>query len=100
MKRIHGMGSSNTYCKRTVKVNAFDVTVTAYDDGNAAGGLGPSAECITASQAADLRAMIDEVGANEASFLKVCKVDRWEELPASMYKAAVQRLEMKRRAQG
>ena len=96
--RIHGMVSSNTYCKRTVKVNAFDVTVTLDDDGNAAGGIGPSAETITDNQVADLRALIEEAGANDEAFRKVCKVDKWEELPASMYKAAVQRLDMKRRA--
>ena len=98
--KIHGMSSARSYCKRILKTEIFDVTTTNDDDGNAAGGLGPSAETINDMQAADLRALIDEIGANEAAFLKVCKVDKWEELPASMYKAAVQRLEMKRRAQG
>ena len=98
--RLHGMASSYTYMERHMVCKVFGVQTAMDDDGNAGAGVGPSAECITESQAADLRAMIDEVGANDEAFLRVCKVDKWEELPTNMFKSAINRLEMKRRAQG
>jgi len=66
------------------------------DDGN---GAGPQVETITDNQAADLAAMIDEVGADKAGFLGFLKVDAIEDLPAVKYKAAVRALENKRSAQ-
>lgn len=62
------------------------------DDGNGSGG-----DTIDAKQAADLDALIQEVGANKAAFLKTCKVERIEDLPAAKYKGAVERLEAKRK---
>ena len=96
--RLHGMASSYTYVERHLLMKVWGVQTVADDDGNRGAGIGPSAETITDNQVADLRALIEEAGANDEAFRKVCKVDKWEELPASMYKAAVRRLDMKRRA--
>ena len=94
------MVSANTYCKRTVKINAFDVTLTKDDDdGNAAAGEGPSAECITPDQVADLQALLTEVGADEGRFLVWLRVSKLEEIPASQHTAAVRALEAKRASQ-
>lgn len=61
------------------------------DDGNGA------AETISAEQVKDLEALISEIGANKASFLKTCKIDKLENLPTKMFKGAVARLEQKRK---
>ena len=97
--RIHGMSSARSYCKRILKSEIFDVTTTKDDDGNAAGGIGPSAECITPDQVDDLRAMLEEVGANEDRFLVWLRVSKLEEIPASQHTAAVRALEAKRASQ-
>ena len=63
---------------------------TPDDNGDAA------AEVITDKQAADLEALITEVGSNKAAFLKYCKVDALENLLAKNYRYAVNALEAKR----
>ena len=62
------------------------------DDGNGADTI----ERISESQIADLEALIDEVGADGAQFLKVCKVEKWEFLPADKLAGAINMLESKR----
>ena len=51
---------------------------------------------ITATQAADLRALLTEVGTNMPKFLAWAKVERIEDLPAGRFNAAVQMSERKR----
>ena len=41
---LHGMASSYTYCERHLLCKVFGVQVVSDDDGNAAAGVGPSAE--------------------------------------------------------
>lgn len=53
---------------------------------------------ITASQAADLESLMEEVGANREKFLAFLKIDAIENLPASEYPRAVKALEAKRKA--
>lgn len=53
---------------------------------------------ITASQAADLVSLMEEVGANREKFLAFLKIDAIENLPASEYQRAVKALEAKRKA--
>lgn len=67
--------------------------ITTADPDNDAG-----MDTITDSQAADLRAMIEEVGANERRFLKVYGVERVEDLKAHNYSAAIALLQEKRRS--
>ena len=61
------------------------------DDGSGA------AETISADQIKDLEALISEVGAKKAAFLKTCQIDKLENLPVHMFKGAVARLEQKRK---
>lgn len=61
------------------------------DDGNGA------VDTITEEQLADLEALIEEVEADRAAFLKYCKVASLEQLPAAKFKQAVKALEAKRR---
>lgn len=62
------------------------------DDGNGAG-----VSYITDSQAADLDALLDEVGANKVAFLDYFKIGKIEELPAKAYQQAVTMAEAKRK---
>ena len=63
------------------------------DDGNGAGTL----DYITEDQAADLEALITEVGADKTAFLKICKIDSIGYLSPQKLHGAIQRLEQKRK---
>lgn len=91
---IQSVGSVATYLQRYTLKLALGLAVTKDDDGK---GSGEQEAYITEKQAADLEALLTEVGANRANFLKVCKVDRLEDLPARKYADAVARLEEKRK---
>jgi hypothetical protein len=91
---IQGIGSTATYLQRYTLKLALGLSATKDDDGRNAG---PAEAVITDKQVADLEALLTEVGANRANFLKVCKVDRLEDLPARKYSDAVARLEEKRK---
>lgn len=54
-------------------------------------------EYITENQAADLAAMIEEVGADKVKFLAWLKVPALDKIPATAYAGAVKMLEVKRR---
>jgi hypothetical protein len=93
---IQARCSAKTYLERYTATAILGLaTQDADDDGNKAGG-GP--ELITEKQAADLKAKITEVGANQAQFMKFLKVEKLSDLPAKQYLAALQAL--KDKAQG
>jgi hypothetical protein len=54
-------------------------------------------EAITESQAADLIALAEEVGADKSAFLRWFGVDAWAEIPAERLAEATQALERKRK---
>ena len=82
-----------TYGMRYSLIGAFGL-VTADEDTDAR--VPEDVTTITASQAADLRALLDEVDTNMAKFFTWAKVGRIEDLPASRYNAAVAMAERKR----
>lgn len=91
MTQTHGNASAQSYAQRYLLKGIFNVAIGDEDnDGN-----GVTVK-ITAKQAADLDALIEEVGANRAAFLKTCKVEKIEDLLATKFKGAVERLEAKR----
>lgn len=87
--------STNTYLRKET-FEAVTGVVTSDSDPDDDDGNG-AVDTITEKQAADLGAMIDEIGANKAAFLKTCKIEKLEQLPVHMYKGAVARLEQKRK---
>lgn len=92
MTKTHATSSAVSYGMRYLLRMIFNVVVGEYDDdGNAAGAV-----CITESQAADLRALATEIGANIPAFLQVMKAETFEKIPASRYKDALATLEAKR----
>lgn len=63
-------------------------------------GEEPAVERITASQAADLAALADEVGVDVPRYLAALGVTEYGDLPASEYARAVDLLERRRRQRG
>lgn len=87
MTKTHATGSALTYGQRYLFKAIFNVAVGDDDDGNKA-----AVSTITEKQIADLKAKMEEVGANQAQFLKFLKVDRLEDLPSTKYDAAIKAL--------
>ena len=93
MTKTHAMGSGMQYGQRYLLKFIFNVAIGKDDDGNGAGG----AELITENQAADLIALIEEVGADKKKFMEYFKIDSIDTLPAKAYKQAVSMTAAKRR---
>ncbi|HSH42964.1 MAG TPA: ERF family protein [Arenicellales bacterium] len=91
---VQAVASSVSYGKRYVAGALLNLTSgEGDDDGQAAGGI----ERITEQQAADLRSLMEEVGADEVKFLKYLQAERIEAIQAAAYKDAVAALERKRK---
>jgi hypothetical protein len=86
-------GAALTYGRRQSLVAVLGLT-TADEDNDA-----PAQETayVTDSQAADLGALADEVGADRDKFLGFLGVESFGEIPAARYKQAVAALERKRK---
>lgn len=97
-----GYGSAATYARRYSLLAAAGVVGEEDDDGNAAvktnGKTAPTPENISEKQAADLGALIEEVGETVPRFLLWAKVPSIQALPASMLQTAIKKLEAKRAA--
>lgn len=92
MTKTHATGAAASYGMRYLLKMIFNVAVGEDDDdGNSA------VATITAQQAADLRALAEEVGADLGRFLKYIKAESIESIPATRYDAAVKALQAKRR---
>ena len=91
---IQAIGSTISYLERYTFLAATGLAAKGMDDD---GGGAKPIETINADQVKDIEALISEIGANKASFLKTCKTDKLENLPAHMFKGAVGRLEQKRK---
>ena len=91
-----GYGSATTYARRYSLSAALCLVGDDDDDGNAA--TNAVSKPITEKQAAELEALIEDVGADKAAFLKWLKVSKLAELPASEYSRARKGLEAKRKA--
>lgn len=91
-------GAGITYGKRIAFLNATGILTADMDsDGDDGSGAGADEdERITADQAANLRALAEEVGADEARFLKWMQVESFEDIAASRYEKAARGLEAKR----
>jgi len=91
-----GYGSATTYARRYSLSAALCLVGDDDDDGNAA--VAAVEACITKKQAADLTALVDEVGADKARFLKWAGAASIEEIPAAKLKPALALLGAKRAA--
>lgn len=72
-------GSANSYAKRYCLCNALNLVTGDQDDDAAAASM--PLETVTEDQAAELRALIEESGADEASFLEWARVSSLADVP-------------------
>lgn len=92
MTKTHAAGAAMSYGMRYLLKGIFNIAIGEDDtDGN------DPTERISEKQVADLEALIEEVAADRAKFLRYIKVDSLEQIPAKNYQAVVQLLEAKRR---
>ena len=70
--------------------------LTDDDDGNAAAGVGPGSEEITAEQLLDLESLMSEVQANQKKFLAIFGVGTLAQLTKTQFTVAIRMLEAKR----
>ena len=91
-----GYGSATTYARRYSLAAALCLVGDDDDDGEAA--TAAAAKPITEKQAADILALIEDVGADKARFLRHIKASSIEAIPASEYHKAIEALERKRKA--
>lgn len=90
---IQALASTVTYLQRYTLFSATGLAAKGMDDD----GRKSEIEFITDTQAADLDALLDEVGANKVAFLDYFKIGKIEELPEKAYKQAVAMSEAKRK---
>lgn len=90
---VQAVGSSTSYGKRYVAQALLNLTSRGEDDDGHRAGIG---QTITEEQAADLRALMQEVGADEGRFCKYMAVQSIDAMPASKLKNAIAALEAKR----
>jgi hypothetical protein len=89
---IQAIGSTLTYLQRYSLMQALGLAASNDTDGNDT----DTGERIMPDQIEALRAMITEVGADEAKFLKYLKIEALSDLPVAQWKDAVAALEAKR----
>ena len=91
---IQSVGSATNYLQRYTLLAATGIAAADTDDDGR--GAAPPAT-ITEEQAADLRAMAEEVDADIGQFCAWLRVERLSDLPASQFRKAIAGLEAKRR---
>lgn len=95
MTKTHASGAAQSYGMRYLLKGIFNIAIGEDDnDGNETGNR----EVITASQVADLEAMLTEVNANKANFLKYINADSLESILAVNFASVVKTIEAKRRS--
>ena len=89
---VQSIGSSTSYGKRYTAGALLNLRTGDIDDGGVAGG----SQSISESQAADLEALAEEVGADKRRFLQYLAVDSFEKIPLASYDRALTSLKAKR----
>lgn len=91
--QIQGIGSAVTYLQRYTLLALTGLATGETDDD----GKGTDYQRISASQVADLRALIQEVGADLPKLLTYWQIDKLEDINVAAYKDVVASVERKRR---
>lgn len=97
MTRTHARGSAASYGMRYLLKMIFNVAIGEEDDDGAGAG-GEFDERISDEQAANIRALMEEVNADRDRFLAYASVDCVEDIRVSRYDKLVRALESKRSA--
>jgi hypothetical protein len=91
---VQSVGSSTSYGKRYTASALLNLRTGERDDDGKAGGSQPT---LSEEQVANLEALLSEVGADKAKFLRYCKVESLSEILAVNYSTTVKAIEAKRR---
>jgi hypothetical protein len=89
---VQAVGSSVSYGKRYTALALLNISVGGEDDDGQRGGANP----ISQTQADELIALADEVGADKPAFCKYMGVKSVADIPSGKYDRAKQALEAKR----
>lgn len=90
MTKTHAAGAAGSYGARYLLKGIFNVAIGEEDrDGN-------DLPTITEKQIADLQALLEEVGADKAKFLRYYRLDSLDQILASNYASVVSLVEAKR----
>lgn len=93
MTKTHAAGAAGSYGARYILKGVFNVAIGEEDrDGNA-----PHGKTLSEDQVANLEALLTEVGANKASFLRWAKVQSLGDILDANYGACVKAIEAKRK---
>ena len=87
--KIHGQGSSYTYCHRYLLKNVLGMQLIEDDDGNASGGMGPVNDPISKEQEKEIEALLKETKTDRKEFLDYFKRDTVAELRVGDYKKVI-----------
>lgn len=93
---VQAIGSSVHYGKRYVMSALLNITTRGEDDD----GQAAATQYISESQAADLIALLEEVGADKGAFCRYFNIESVEKLPMKAHKQAIAMTEAKRKKPG
>lgn len=91
---IQQVASTITYLERYTLLAITGMSTKEMDDD---GHGSEPIERISAEQAADLQALLEEVGANKSAFLKYLRIEKLEDITVQAYPDAVKAIERKRK---
>lgn len=89
---IQGIGSTATYLQRYTLKLALGLAASKDNDGQ----TGDPSPTLSEEQIANIEALLTEVGANKAAFLRWCRIDSIGDILAKNYSAVVKEIERKR----
>lgn len=89
---LQAIASAVTYLQRYTLKLALGLSVSHDDDGKASGDAAKAEGTITDAQVTELLALIDEVGAATPKFCEIYQIDGVPDLPAKLFKDAVDNL--------
>lgn len=96
MTKTHATGSGLSYGKRYLLTAVFNIqTGENDDDGNASAGI----VCVNEEQAAQIRQLIEETGADVRRFCDFYKVDAVTSIPANRFEGVIRDLNQKKAAE-
>lgn len=95
MTKTHAVMSATSYGKRGLLNLIFNIASGEFDDDGNSASRKPE-DLITAHEAANLQALIEETQADKKKFLEFFKVDSVEHLPKAKLKQATEMLEKRR----
>jgi hypothetical protein len=95
VNKLQSVGIVATYLKRMTLCSLLGLVSDSEFDNDGNGGKGQ--ETISEHDAANLKALADEVNAKIPDFLKFFKIERLEQMPKDRMKQATQMLEAKRK---